>query len=263
MARKVFYLPADAFDSLLGRRGPLVPPKGLANVGGGDFKEIGESQLRRFVEIGGLQPDDMVLDVGCGVGRMAVPLTRYLSGRGGYRGFDIVLEEVRWCQREISPRFPNFEFRVANVHNKEYNPGGYYEASEYEFPYEGGSFDFVFLTSIFTHLLPAEVDNYLSETSRVLKPGGRCFATFFLLNDESLKLLEAGKSRMSFGYDFGEYRVKEKNTPEAAISFPEKYIRKLHEKHGLKIEVPIHYGSWCGRGKFLDFQDTVISSKTE
>ncbi len=82
MARKVFYLPADAANSLLGRRGPLVPPRGLANVGGGDFREIGEGQLRCFVEIGGLKPDDADLDVGCGVGRMAVPLTRYLSGRG-------------------------------------------------------------------------------------------------------------------------------------------------------------------------------------
>lgn len=40
MARKVYYLPADVANSLLGRKDPLVPPRGLANVGGGDFREI-------------------------------------------------------------------------------------------------------------------------------------------------------------------------------------------------------------------------------
>lgn len=262
LARRAYYLPSDALDSLLGRRHPLTPPRGLANVGGGDFSKIGERSLLNFVEVGGLKPEDRVLDVGCGVGRMAVPMTRYLMGEGSYDGFDIVEPEIEWCRRAIGSKFPNFRFRLADIHNKEYNPAGRFKASEYEFPYEAGSFDFVLLTSVFTHMLPDELDNYLSEIRRVLRAEGRCFGTFFLLNRESLDLVDSGESSIDFRYDFGRYRVKEKNTPEAAIAYDEPCVRDLYEKHGLCIEEPIRYGSWSGRKPFLDYQDVVIASKT-
>ena len=79
---------------------------------------------------------------------------------------------IAWCQENITPKHPNFRFQVADIRNKEYNSGERFAASEYEFPYEDASFDFVLLTSVFTHLLPNEVENYLSEIQRVLAPGG-------------------------------------------------------------------------------------------
>jgi SAM-dependent methyltransferase len=192
--RRIYHLPADLLNSLLGRRDPLTPPKGRVFFGGGDFNQVGEEYLRYFVELGGLRPHERVLDVGCGIGRMAVPLTRYLDNRGSYEGIDVFPKGIAWCQENITPRYPNFRFRVADIKNKEYNPGGRFAASEYEFPYAEASFDFVLLTSVFTHLLPDEVENYLSEIERVLAPGGRCFASFFLLNEESLELLHSGRS---------------------------------------------------------------------
>jgi ubiquinone/menaquinone biosynthesis C-methylase UbiE len=39
------------------------------------------------------------------------------------------------------------------------------------------------MKSLFTHIRPAEVENYLREMARVLKPGGRCLAAFFMLNE--------------------------------------------------------------------------------
>ena len=47
-----------------------------------------------------------VLDVGCGIGRMAIPLARYLNTDGKYEGFDIIPENIAWCQRAITPRYP-------------------------------------------------------------------------------------------------------------------------------------------------------------
>ena len=56
------------------------------------------------------------------------------------------------------------------------------------------SFDFVLATSVFTHLLEADATHYLAECARVLAPGrARCFATFFLLNDDEPRAaIEAG-----------------------------------------------------------------------
>ena len=85
----------------------------------------------------GLKPDERVLDAGCGIGRIAVPLTEYLDESGGYEGFDIAPEGIAWCRENITPRYPNFRFQVADIYNKSYNPEGSQKADEYEFPYEG------------------------------------------------------------------------------------------------------------------------------
>jgi ubiquinone/menaquinone biosynthesis C-methylase UbiE len=258
-ARRIYHLPEDVLNFVLGRRDPLTPPKGKVFFGGGPFEEIGEEFLRHFIELGNLKPDERVLDLGCGIGRMAVPLTSYLGDRGSYEGFDVYPKGISWCQENITSRYPNFRFRVADIRNKEYNPGGRFAASEYELPYNEASFDFVFLTSVFTHLLPNEVDNYLSEIRRVLAPGGRCLATFFLLNEESLDLLCSGSSTIDFKHDFGEYRTKNASTLEAAVAYPESFIRNLYSRHGLSIADPIRYGSWPGRTDFLTYQDIVVA----
>lgn len=239
-----------------------VPPWELVHaIGGGDFELIGEMFLRHFIDFGDLKPTERVLDVGCGVGRMAVPLTKYLGDGGSYEGFDVFVEGVTWCRQNITPEYPTFRFQVANIYNGKYNPKGKYTASEYRFPYESGSFDFVFLTSVFTHMLPCDMENYLSEVARVLSQEGRCLITFFLLNAESLALIRAKSSALDFRYDAGGCLTTDKDTPEAAVAYDERVIGALFAKHGLKIKDPVHYGSWCGRQKHVDWQDIVVAVK--
>ena len=85
--------------------------------------------------------------------------------------------------------------------------------------------------------------------------------TFFLLNKESLQLINARKSTLDFKYEFGEFRTIDANTPEAAVCYDEAFVFSLYEKHGLRITQPIRYGSWCERSVFLSYQDTIIASK--
>ncbi len=259
-ARRIYFFPMDALDFLLGRRDALTPSKGIIFHNPNAYKRIGNEFFRYFLNLGNLKPEERVLDVGCGTGRMAVPLTSYLSD-GEYEGFDLMPEAIEWCQENVTSEYPNFRFQVADVYNKEYNPEGTRKASEYEFPYEDESFDFVILTSVFTHMLPDEVSNYLSEIERVMKTGGRAIITFFLLNRESLKLIESGMSRIDFRYDFGVYRTKEKSMPEAAVAYQETFIRKLCRENGLEIVEPVRYGRWCGREDFLRYQDIVVIRK--
>ena len=101
----------------------LIPPKSLRmRIGWGDFKQIGEVIRQRFIENAGLQPDDHILDVGCGVGRIAIALLDYLSDAGEYRGFDIMYDAVQWCQKNISSQSANFQFLHSDVYNGVYNP---------------------------------------------------------------------------------------------------------------------------------------------
>jgi SAM-dependent methyltransferase len=241
----------------------LTPPEELIFVGGGieNFWTVGRDTLRQFIEVGGLRPGDRVLDVGCGVGRMALVLTGYLDATGGYEGFDIVGPGIDWCRTHVTPRFPQFRFQKADVFNSDYNSQGRCDAAEYTFPYADASFDFVFLTSVFTHMLPAAVENYLFEIARVLKPGGRCFTTFFLWNRETAALVRSGNRLYSFPYDQGVYRVERRLRPEAVVAYDEGYALSLLARYGFEVQGPVHYGSWSGRQGCFSGQDVIVASR--
>ena len=78
--------------------GSLLPPQELREqVGGGDFAAIGSEFVWYYRAIAHLQPTERFLDLGCGIGRMALPLTGYLTS-GTYQGLDVWREGVEWCR---------------------------------------------------------------------------------------------------------------------------------------------------------------------
>ena len=262
MRRKAAKVVSGFLRRVRGKSG-VKPPRSttIVGVGGGDFEKIGQQHKKFFIELGGLMPEHTVLDVGCGVGRMAIPLTTYLSGECEYQGFDIVKSGIDWCQKNISTEFENFHFQHSDIYNKLYNPNGKTLARDYRFPFNDGTFDFVFLTSVFTHMLPADLENYMSEISRVLKPGGKCLITFFLLNEESERLVKSGKSTLDFKYETEGCLTIDEDKPEEAVAYPVDTVRNYFDQYDLKIETPIHYGSWCSRDSYVAYQDMVIATK--
>jgi SAM-dependent methyltransferase len=258
--KKIYYFPVDIIDRWKRRNG-MIPPKSMIFIGDGDFEQAGREFKKYFIELANFQPNNRVLDVGCGIGRMAIPLTDYLSPEGEYWGFDIVKKGVAWCQNRISPRFGNFHFLHSDVYNKHYNPKGKVQARDFRFPFNDETFDFVFLTSVFTHMLPSDMENYLSEISRVLKAEGKCLITFFLMNEESESLVRSGRSTLDFRFEMQDCLTVSENDPEAAIAYREEFVTKVFEKHGVRIVRPIHYGSWCKRERALTYQDLIIATK--
>lgn len=260
--RRLVYLPSDLALHVRRRRtGTLTPPKGLVAVGPGDYEAIGAEFLEHFVRLGQLTPHDRVLDVGCGVGRMAAALAPYLSSRGSYEGFDVVPSGVEWCQANITRRHGNFQFRTVDIFNTTYNPHGRVAAEDFEFPFPCDSFDFVFMTSVFTHMMPNAVERYLRETARVLRKGRRSLITWFILNQESKALILDGSSRMSFPHERGSFSVMDEKLPEMNVAFEESFVRDAYTRAGMHISEPISWGGWCGRPNHLSFQDVVISEK--
>jgi SAM-dependent methyltransferase len=255
--KQLVYIPADTYDLLAGRR----PPTYKLLVGDGSWRATGSEFLRLFVTPGGLRGEDHVLDVGCGIGRIASALTRYLNKDATYHGFDIVKEEIEWCTQSISQRFPIFSFSWADIRNAHYNPQGTIAASEYQFPFPDGYFDFVYLTSVFTHMLPPDLEHYLSEISRVLRPGGRLFLTCFLINDTSLRRISEKRSFLGFQKTSSEAWVMDVGDPEAAVAYPEEYLREQIGSARISTREPIRYGAWSGGRRYLSFQDIVVAEK--
>lgn len=230
-------------------------PEGLP---GAVHRKAGERYLELFKALGALQPDHAVLEPGCGAGRMALPLTRYLSASGSYDGFDVMAEAIEECVTEIGQAHPNFRFRHVDVYNRFYNPQGRLAPDSFAFPYADESFDFVFLTSVLTHMLPPEVRHYLEEIRRVLRPGGRALMTFFLLNPDSLAAIESGRAKRQFAYQGDGYRYDIKNRPEAAIAYREEDALSLIRDAHLALHGEVHHGSWMRQRFAVVGQDVIV-----
>jgi SAM-dependent methyltransferase len=152
-------------------------------VGGGDFAGIG-AILSGLVRHYGLPANGYLVDVGCGSGRLAKPISAYLKGR--YLGFDLVPELIAHAKR-ITDR-PDWRFEVID---------------HIGIPEADGEADMVCFFSVLTHLLHEQGYWYLEEARRVLRPGGRIVFSFLEFTEPAhwqvfADTLEATKQRQIF-----------------------------------------------------------------
>lgn len=259
LARRAVYFPQDLLASF-SQKNELIPPKGLIFTGSGDFIKIGNQLVEGLKKHCELKPNHAILDIGCGIGRIAIPLTKYINTQGSYEGFDVIKTGVDWCQKKITSNHPNFQFRYIPLKNDLYRESGD-DAANFTFPYEDNSFDCVVLTSVFTHMLPAEVENYLGEIQRVLKKGGKCFVTFFVLNEDAKKFI-AKNNHFNFPFDKGHYRLMDEKVKGANVAFELDYLKDVFLQKKLNVN-KVLYGYWADRKKedCEGFQDIIILQK--
>jgi SAM-dependent methyltransferase len=232
-------------------RDPLIPPRRLQRYARGDFAETGETLLAQLRELAGLEPGDRVLDVGCGTGRLARPLVGFLDG-GSYEGFDVDREAIGWCRRAYR-RHRNARFLRADLFHPRLHPGGAHLAAEYRFPYGDGEFGLVAAVSVLTHLLEADAGRYLSECMRVLAPGGRLFATCFVLDEASRAAIARGDATFAFLDPAEHVAVVSEDLPEEAVAYDRAWIAGR-----VQGDVEVHPGSWRGGEAGPDLLDVVV-----
>lgn len=130
----------------------------MALAVGGDFEAIGLLE-RDLLIAHGLKSNSSVADIGCGSGRLALPLSDYLSG--SYLGTDVVPELLDYARRLV--KRPDWRFELV---------------TGLSIPAADASLDFVCFFSVFTHLLHEESYRYLEEARRVARPAGTIIFSF-------------------------------------------------------------------------------------
>ena len=213
--------------------------------------------------VAGLQRGDSVLELGCGHGRVARGLLSYLRSPGRYVGLDVDARRLDDARARITARWPNFEFVRADVHSELYNSAGAASAAEYRFPFEDGSFDVIYAASLFTHLLPAEAENYFRESGRVLNRGGRCLFSCFVLD-----YYRGPGTSISPGYEFDHglpghdgVAVREPGAPASAISYTLARLHAMASAAGLHVDRVLP-GLWAeGPGWATNEQDLLVLTR--
>lgn len=125
---------------------------------GGAFDEIGELE-RDLLVAEGLQDDGLIVDIGCGAGRLAIRLRDRLGL--AYVGIDVVPELLEFA-RQAAQR-PDWRFDLV---------------ARTEIPCAAGAATMCAAFSVFTHLPENVCLDYLAEMRRVLKRDGVAVFSF-------------------------------------------------------------------------------------
>ena len=108
-------------------------------------------------------------------------------------------------------------------------------------------------------MIPPPRQRYLAEIARVLRPGGKVVATYYILNALVRQAIERGEAAYDFRHQGQSFFTVVTDVPEYTIGFDEADIRAWHRQAGLAVEEPLHYGSWGGRVGAYSFQDIVVA----
>ena len=143
------------------------------------FVQSGMADVRRLERAFGLAAGDVVLDIGCGVGRLAIGVVA-TENAAEYVGMDVAKDSIAWCRRNIQRHHPALRFVHLDVANARYQPDGRAIDDSYRLPLPDASVAVIHLYSVFSHMEADDVRRYLREFRRLLRPDGGVFLTAFL-----------------------------------------------------------------------------------
>ena len=203
-----------------------------------------------------------MLEIGCGIGRDAIPLTEIIHD-GLYVGIDIIEPSVDWCNGNITAKHSNFQFYHFDVKDQLHNNGGSIKTVDITLPLADNTVDRIILFSVFTHMFRADIEHYLKECRRVLKPGGLIYATTFIFDDDILRSARATNLtpfdlRFEHEVESG-CRINDPIHPLGAVAYTREAWDGMVQTSGLSYAKPFLTGSWSGfYSEPQDGQDVAI-----
>ena len=197
------YLPALRFRRLT----PLFD-----RVVQGTMRE--ETFKRSLVEQADLQPNQRVLDLGCGTGTLAI-LAKEREPGCDVSGVDADPEILELARTKASDAGVDVNFDAG---------------LSTELPYDADSFDRVLSTLFFHHLMPEDKRKTLAEIRRVLRPGGQLHVADFSVGADPLQRLLSWQVRLFDGVE----RTRENFTGQLPALVAEAGLDRVSEHRRLR-----------------------------
>jgi SAM-dependent methyltransferase len=149
----------ERYDELYRGLSESFSPERAAELAvGGEFFSTGALEYY-LLKAHGLDPEKMVVDIGCGTGRLAYQLRQREHKR--YAGFDIAAAAVSYARALCAD--PTWTFGVT-------------QGLGIDVP--DNAADFACFFSVFTHITHEHSYLYLKEAKRLLRPGGLVIFSF-------------------------------------------------------------------------------------
>lgn len=246
-------------------------PVDLLNMTGGGidtFDIISAAHISNLQKFIGISPEYSVLEIGCAIGRDAIPLTKLLSENGEYLGVDIIKPSIDFCTNNIHKKYNNFNFLHYNVADQLHNPQGILKTTDIRLPLEDKSVDRIIVWSVFTHMYETNIRHYLNEFRRVLKSDGLVYATIFVIDDailESARRTNLTCFNLRFEHKLSDVcYVNDPIHPLGAIAYSREALLNMIKDSGLELKRDFLHGAWSGYfSDPEDGQDVMILCTTK
>ena len=215
----------------------------------------------------GLTPNSVLLDYGCGLGRLAYAASKYLAPEGSYYGYEPNPTALLFLRRAYADR-ANFSFAGRTLRRDED-----YVAIERHEARDGGdaagALDLSFVSrpltvqwscSVFTHMWVDPIVNVLKTIRPALGSEGISVNTWLCIDDFAAYALRCGVADRALPHRVnGAYTYSETN-PLVCTAYDLPTMREIYARAGHNI-VDILWGSWSGRDNGVTYQDIVVSKR--
>ncbi len=187
------------------------------------FNVLDMEQLKTLKSALNLNPNDSVLDLGCGLGKV----TEYIQMKTGARitGIDFAEQLIQWAKTNTKSNQGALEFQVGNINNLFFPPS---------------SFNAIYAIDT---LYPTNVDDLgvtIAKLKELLKQNGKLgiFFAQIIESEEDRHILEPNQTKMAqalkknnLSYSVIDFTQNARDIWEREISFANK-LREMFEKEG-------------------------------
>jgi SAM-dependent methyltransferase len=235
-------------------------------VGGGDPEYVATEIVSLLSRLVDLRTPEVVLDIGCGCGRIAAGLTQLLSEKSKYIGVDILPGLVDFGRRFITSRYPRFKFLLLDEGNLTYDAwrpkGSVVDLTKLSEATPAGTVDLAISISLFTHLDYGDARYMLSEIGRMMSRDGHAFITFFVVDAGARDGMTNARTGFRFAYrtPSGQLCAEKIEDPTFAVGYELEKLDELLAEAGLRRDEWVR-GYWSYANVGETFQDALILRK--